>query len=70
MPPPGVTLGIITGAVVLVLLLIAAGVLVFTRQRKRRDKEKLPERVDENPVYATYEVHDDPVAEVRSLKGI
>ena len=23
-----------------------------------------PEGVDQNPVYATYEVHDDPIAEV------
>ena len=36
-------------------------VLVFIRQRKTKKEE---ESSDENPVYATYEVHYDPVAEV------
>ena len=36
-------------------------VLVFIRTRKTKKEE---ERSDLNPVYATYEVHYDPVAEV------
>ena len=34
------------------------------RQREKRKQKKEEERVDDNPVYALYEVHDDPVAEV------
>ena len=37
------------------------------RQREKRKQKKEEERVDDNPVYALYEVHDDPVAEVRTL---
>ena len=36
------------------------------RQREKRKQKKEEERVDDNPVYALYEVHDDPVAEVRT----
>ena len=68
LPPPDITAGLIIAAVVLALLFIVAGVLFLTRQRKKRTEEK--EEGRENPVFATYEVHDDPVAEVRSLKGI
>ena len=40
------------------------------RQRAKRKQKKEEERVDDNPVYALYEVHDDPVAEVRTLYTI
>ena len=53
------------GAVVLVLLLVVLA-LVFINQRKKRKAEKEKETADFNPVYATYEVHDDPIAEVRT----
>ena len=57
--------GLIVSAVVLVLLLIfVVTVLVFFRQRRKKKLEKQIERADSNPLYATYEVHDDPVAEV------
>ena len=50
----------------LAILLIVAAVVVFFAQKKRNksnsDKDK--ERSDINPVYGTYEVHYDPVAEV------
>ena len=65
-PPPDITVGLIIGGVVLLLLLVVGGVLVFTKQRKKRNEKKEEERTDDNPVYATYEVHDDPVAEVRT----
>jgi len=55
------------GAVALVLLILAVGAVMFIRKRKNsnRNKEKEEENTDFNPVYATYEVHDDPVAEAR-----
>ena len=45
----------------LVLLLVGLADFVFIRQRETKKEE---ERSDLNPVYATYEVHYDPVAEV------
>ena len=50
----------------LVVLLIGAAVLFFFAQKRRNDNnsEKEKERSDINPVYGTYEVHYDPVAEV------
>ena len=69
-PPPDITVGLVIGAVVLVLLLIVGGVLVFAKQRKKRNEKIEEERTDDNPVYATYEVHDDPVAEVKTLKPV
>ena len=68
MPPPNITVELLIGGVALVLLIIAVGVLVFTKQRKKRKEEKPKESTDANPVYATYEVHDDPVAEGSTLK--
>ena len=38
--------------------------LVIRRQRKKRQQEEEKEKTEKNPVYATYEIHDDPVAEV------
>ena len=49
------------------MVMIIADDFVFIRQRKTKKEE---ERSDLNPVYATYEVHDDPVAEVRKLKSL
>ena len=40
------------------------------RQRAKRKQKKEEERVDDNPVYALYEVHDDPVAEVGTQRFI
>ena len=52
------------GAVVFVLLLV-----VVVRQRivinKQKKKREPSEKAEFNPVYATYEIHDDPVAEVK-----
>ena len=56
--------GLSVGAAVLVVVVVLALVL-FMRQRKKRTQEKEKEMSDFNPVYATYEVHDDPVAEVK-----
>ena len=58
--------GLIVGLVVLVLLLVGLATFVFTRQRKNCscNTKREEESTDENPVYATYEVHYDPVAEV------
>lgn len=58
--------GLSVGAAVLVVVVVLALALVLLiRQRKKRtqEKEKEKEMSDFNPVYATYEVHDDPVAE-------
>ena len=57
---------LIVGLVVLVLLLVGLGTFVFIRQRKNCscNTKREEESTDENPVYATYEVHYDPVAEV------
>ena len=62
------TIGLSVGVPVLVLLLVALVVIVrqrivITRQRKKRKQEE--EKAEINPVYGTYEIHDDPVAEVR-----
>ena len=60
------TIGLSIGAAFLVLLTIA--LVLFIRQRKNdNDKRRREnENSDFNPVYATYEVHDDPVAEVET----
>ena len=39
--------------------------LVIRRQRKKRKQEEEKEKAEINPVYGTYEIHDDPVAEVK-----
>ena len=39
--------------------------LVIRRQRKKRKQEEEKEKYELNPVYGTYEIHDDPVAEVK-----
>ena len=58
--------GLIVGLVVLVLLLVGLATFVFIRQRKNCscNTKREEESTVENPVYATYEVHYDPVAEV------
>ena len=50
----------------LVVLLIGAAVLFFFAQKRKNgnNSEKDKESSDINPVYGTYEVHYDPVAEV------
>lgn len=58
--------GVGIGVAALFLLLIVLGLVVFFRQKKKRIQEK--ETADFNPVYATYEVHADPVAEVKKLQ--
>ena len=58
-------LGIGIGAVVLVLLIVAALVLRKWRNSNSNVNREV-EKSDFNPVYGTYEVHDDPVAEVGS----
>ena len=45
-------------------LFIVLVVVVIIGQRKKRKSQKEKETADFNPVYATYQVHDDPVAEV------
>ena len=59
------TVGLGVGVPVLVLFLVAVVVrqrMVINRQKKKREPS---EKAEFNPVYATYEIHDDPVAEVR-----
>ena len=71
--PPGLSqteVALISVAVVLVCLLLAAPVVWFILRKKKRnqaEQDKKDERSDINPVYGTYEVHDDPVAEVRTF---
>ena len=63
--PPGLSqteVALISVAVVLVCLLLAAPAVWFILKKKKRNQD---ERSDINPVYGTYEVHDDPVPEVR-----
>ena len=69
-PDNGTTIGVSVGVPVLVLLLVALVVIVrqrvvITRQRKKRKQEEEKEKAEINPVYGTYEIHDDPVAEVK-----
>ena len=60
---------LIIGSITTVLaLLIIAAVIGFFVFRKRFGNKMKEERSDINPVYGTYEVHDDPVAEVRLFK--
>ena len=59
------TVGLSAGAAIVFVFVLLALVL-FIRQRKKRIREAKKETSDLNPVYATYEVHDDPVAEVRT----
>ena len=60
----GLTIG---AALLVVVVVLVLALVLFIRQRKKRtqEKEKEKEMSDFNPVYATYEVHDDPVAEVK-----
>ena len=58
-------LGVGISAAVLVLVLIVFALLFFWKRGSDRKREKEKEISDFNPVYATYQVHDDPVAEVR-----
>ena len=60
--------GLIIGSITTVLaLLIIAAVIGFLVLRKRFRNKKEEEKSDINPVYGTYEVHDDPVAEVTTF---
>ena len=59
----GEVVGLVVGAVVLVGMVAVAVVFVLVKRRSLSIKRE-EERTDINPVYATYEVHDDPVAEV------
>ena len=71
--PPGLSqtqVALISVAVVLVCLLLAATVVWFILKKKKRneaEQDKKNERPDINHVYGTYEVHDDPVAEVTTF---
>ena len=64
-----ITVGLIIGPAVLLLLiaLLLRQRIVIRRQRKKRKEEEEKERAEFNPVYATYEIHDDPVAEVKQI---
>ena len=59
----GEVVGLVVGTVVLVSMVAVAVVFVLVKRRSLSIKRE-EERTDINPVYATYEVHDDPVAEV------
>ena len=59
----GEVVGLVVGAVVFVCMVALAVVFVMVKRRGLNIKRE-EERTDINPVYATYEVHDDPVAEV------
>ena len=58
--------GTIVGVALLLLCLITAvAVIMIIRQRKKKlNKPKEDARSEINPVYGTYEVSSDPVAEV------
>ena len=55
-----------------VLLFVAVGALVLIMRKKISNKkqEKEKECADANPVYGTYEVTYDPIAEVRNRNGM
>ena len=61
------TVGIIISVLLLICLIIAAIVLVIIKKKRESNKVKEKETTDINHVYGTYEVHDDPVAEVKTL---
>ena len=50
-------------------VLIVAAVIGTFVYRKRRESKTEEERSDVNPVYGTYEVHYDPVAEVAKARN-
>ena len=62
--------GLIVGPLfgVLALLVIVAAVVGTFKYRKRRESKPEEERSDVNPMYGTYEVHYDPVAEVAKAR--
>ena len=66
-PNAGLIIGSITTVLALLIIAAVIGFLVF---RKRFGNKKEEERSDINPVYGTYEVHDDPVAEVGTFKSL
>ena len=55
--------GLVVGVVVFVCMVALAVVFVMVKRRGLNSKRE-EERTDINPVYATDEVHDDPVVEV------
>ena len=57
-----VTAGVIIGVVL--LLIAAAGLVVFIKRRGKNHQASDKERSDLNDMYGTYEVSADPVAEV------
>jgi len=59
-PVLGLSIGL---AVVLLLLVVPAVVLSIWKKASSRKREKDEVQADLNPVYATYQVHDDPIAE-------
>ena len=60
-PHTGPVIGSITGVLVFLIIAAVIGVLVYRKSCKTKKEEK---RSDINPEYGTYEVSDDPVAEV------
>merc|ERR1712192_297402 len=63
--PNAIVVGGAAGSAVIFFLFIVLVVVVIIRQKNKRRSEEEKETVDFNPVYATYQVHDDPVAEVQ-----
>merc|ERR1712179_323787 len=59
---PALVAGSVSAGVVLVLGAVLA--IVCACRRRRMNSESETAEDDVNPVYATYEIHDDPVAEV------
>ena len=60
---PALVAGSVSAGVVLVLGAVLAVVCACRRRRMNSESETAED--DVNPVYATYEIHDDPVAEER-----
>ena len=61
MPYTGPIIGSIAGVLVFLIIAALIGFLVFIKRSKTK---KATEKSDINPVYGTYELSDDPVAEV------
>ena len=59
----GLVAGIVVG-VALLLLCLSIAIAVIRQRRKKLNKPKEDARSEINPVYGTYEVSSDPLAEV------
>ena len=68
-PPSAISdlvISVIVGSVLVLMIVVIAMLILIKKKKICKDKPRQEEeRSDINPVYGTYEVHSDPVAEVK-----